>query len=141
MSRDFDEDYEIDDHYKANELTEMKKNMPVKTHIRKIEETIAEIKTDLNNNKKAGQILRSEHQALEHKTKEKCNDIVKCIMDDLGNFDKDLRRIVQNDKTETDFFKQQIHSLNQDKVKLQQNVISLDTRLKSCENDVGMEYR
>jgi hypothetical protein len=134
-------DYDIDQEYKIDDVTAMKKNMPVKTHMRKMEEIIAELKTDLGNNRKNGQILRSENVALEHKTKEKCNEITKCIMDDLYNFDKDLKRVMQNDKTETTFFKQQLNSLEQDKTKLQHNVISLDTRLKVCESDVGVEYR
>ena len=118
-----DGDYE-NDNYKIDEINSTKKNMPIKTHMRKMEEMIAELKTDLNNNKKTGQILRSDNQSLEHKVKEKCNEITKNIMDDLYNFDKDFKRVLQNDKTETDFFKQQANSLNQDKLKLQQNVIS-----------------
>lgn len=77
---------------------------------------------------------------MEHKTKEKCNEITKLIIDDLANFDKELKRVVMNDKSETDFFKQQVNALNQDKVKLQQNVLVMDTRMKSCETDIGVEY-
>ena len=84
--------------------------------------------------------MRSENQALEHKSKERCNEIVKSVLDDLTNFEKEFKRVIQNDKTESDFLKQQIASLNQDKIKLQQSTISLDSRLKSCEVEVGVEY-
>lgn len=137
---EINEDSEIEANYRSDEFSSPKKNMPVKTHMRKMEECIADLKRDLNENRKNGQILRSENQSLEHKTKEKCNEITKLIMDDLHNFDKDMKRIMLNDKTETDFFKQQVHSLNADKTKLQQNTMGLDTRLKTCEIDVGVDY-
>jgi len=52
-----------------------------------------------------------------------------------------MRRVQQSDKTETDFFRQQINSLVTDKTKLQQNVISLSTRMDQCETDVGISYK
>ena len=61
-------------------------------------------------------------------------------MDDLINFEKEFKRLIQNDRTETDFLKQQLASLNQDKIKLQQSTISLESRMKSCEVEVGVEY-
>jgi len=99
-----------------------------------------ELRRDLNESKKNGQILRSENQALEHKNKEKSNEIVKAVMDDLSNFEKEFKRVIQNDRTEVDFLKQQIASLNQDKIKLQQSTISLESRIKTCEVEVGVEY-
>lgn len=138
---DFDnDDNEFESNLKMDELHATKKNMPVKTHMRKMEEIIADLKTDLNNNKKNGQILNSECRTLEHKTKEKCNEITKCIMDDLYNFEKDFARIRQNDKTETAFLDNQVKSLMQDSLKLKQNVISLDSRQRTCEAEVGVDY-
>ena len=101
---------------------------------------MAELRRDLGESKKNGQLMRSENQGLEHKTKEKCNDLTKSILDDLTNIEKEFRRVIQNDKSETDFLKQQISSLNSDKLKLQQSTISLDSRLKTCEAEVGVEY-
>ena len=60
-------------------------------------------------------------------------------MDDLTNFDKDLKRVIQNDRTETDFFKVQVNSLTDDKIKLQKETISLQTRMRTCEIDIGVE--
>ena len=94
----------------------------------------------MGESKKNGQLLRSENQALEHRAKEKCNEITKSVLDDLCNFEKEFKRSIQSDKTEIDFLKQQIVSLNQDKIKLQQSTIGLDSRLKSCEVEVGVEY-
>ena len=77
---------------------------------------------------------------MEHRAKEKCNEITKSVLDDLSNLEKEFKRVIQNDKSEIDFLKQQISSLNQDKSKLQQSTIGLDSRLKSCEAEVGVEY-
>ena len=129
------------DNMKLDEMNVNKKNMPVKTHIRKMDETIVELRNDLNNNLKNGQLLRAENAALQSRTQEKCNEITKCIMDDLYNYEKDFARIKQNDKTETAFFDQQIKSLQQDSIKLKSQVIQLDSRLRTCENDIGIDYK
>ena len=60
-------------------------------------------------------------------------------MEDLANFDKDLKRVIQNDRTETDFFKVLTNSLNEDKIKLQKETISLQERMRNCEIDIGVE--
>ena len=115
------------------------KFQPVKTRIRQLEKDIQELRGNLNENKKSGMVLKGELAVLETTIKEKCNELCKCIMDDLANFDKDLKRVIQNDRTETDFFKVQTNSLNDDKLKLQKETISLQSRMKACEIDIGVE--
>lgn len=121
-------------------LSSSKKQMPVKIHIKKQEEFIAELRRDLGESRKNGQILRSENQSLEQRSKEKSNDISKSIIDDLNNFEKEFKRVIQNDKSEMAFLQQQVNSLNQDKIKLQQSTIGLDSRMKHCEVEIGVEY-
>jgi hypothetical protein len=123
-----------------NYETTQKRNVPIKIQIKKMEETIAELKKDINENKKNGLILKSENESLNHRVKEKCNEITKLIIDDLSNLDKDFRRIISNDKNETDFFKQQVNSLIQEKTNLQQKTIVLETRIRQCENDIGIDF-
>ena len=115
------------------------KFQPVKTRIRQLERDIAELRGNLNENKKTGMVIKGELAVLETSIKEKCNELCKCIMDDLANFEKDLKRVIQNDRTETDFFKVQTNSLNDDKIKLQKETISLQSRMKACEIDIGVE--
>ena len=105
---------------------------PIKSRIRQFEKDLADLRSGLNENKKAGMVLKGELAVLETTIKEKCNELCKCIMDDLSNFDKDLKRVIQNDKTETDFFKTQTNSLNDDKIKLQKETISLQSRMRTC---------
>ena len=123
------------------EMNQTKKNIPVKTQIRQMEKDLAELRADLNENKKCGMTLKGELISLEGTIKEKCNELSKCIIDDLSNFDKDLKRVIQNDRTETDFFKVQLNSLNDDKVKLQKETISLQSRMRTCEVDIGADTK
>ena len=123
------------------EMNQTKKNIPVKTQIRQMEKDLAELRADLNENKKCGMTLKGELISLEGTIKEKCNELSKCIIDDLSNFEKDLKRVIQNDRTETDFFKVQLNSLNDDKVKLQKETISLQSRMRTCEVDIGVDTK
>ena len=115
------------------------KFQPIKTRIRQLEKDISELRNGLNENKKAGMVIKGELAVLETSIKEKCNELCKCIMDDLANFDKDLKRVIQNDRTENDFFKVQTNSLNDDKIKLQKETISLQAIMRTCEIDIGVE--
>ena len=112
---------------------------PIKSRLRKLEKNIQELRSNINENKKAGMTIKGELAVLETTIKEKCNELCKCIMDDLTNFDKDLKRVIQNDRTETDFFKVQVNSLTDDKIKLQKETISLQARMRNCEIDIGVE--
>lgn len=132
---------EEEDNRPKFEMSQTKKNIPVKTQIRQMEKDLAELRAALNENKKCGMTLKGELISLEGTIKEKCNELSKCIIDDLSNFDKDLKRVIQNDRTETDFFKVQLNSLNDDKVKLQKETISLQSRMRTCEVDIGVDAK
>ena len=136
----FKEDDEIDEKPKLQtSFGNQIKFQPVKTRIRQLEKDLQELRSNINENKKAGMTIKSELIVLETTIKEKCNELCKCIMEDLANFDKDLKRVIQNDRTETDFFKVQTNSLNDDKIKLQKETISLQSRMRTCEIDIGVE--
>ena len=143
QSRDdmnFKEDEDVDEKPKIQTtLGNSGKFQPIKTRIRQMEKDMQELRSNINENKKAGMTIKGELAILETTIKEKCNELSKCIMDDLVNFDKDLKRVIQNDRTETDFFKVQTNSLNDDKIKLQKETISLQSRMRSCEIDIGVE--
>ena len=136
----FKEDDEIDEKPKLQtSFGNQVKFQPVKTRIRQLEKDMQELRSNINENKKAGMTIKGELNVLETTIKEKCNELCKCIMDDLANFDKDLKRVIQNDRTETDFFKVLTNSLNEDKIKLQKETISLQERMRNCEIDIGVE--
>lgn len=115
------------------------KNMPVKSHIRKLEQTIIEINKDISDNIKAGHVLRSENLGLENKFKEKTSQLTKNIMDELFNFDKELRKVIDNDKNETHFLKKQLNFLITDKTNIDKSRILLNSKLQQCENEIGID--
>ena len=96
------------------------------------------IKT-LNENKKDSQLLRSECATLEHQSTECLNDILKEILEDINNLEKDFRKIQQQDLNEVQFLKQQAGQLQQEKMRLQQNTIMVDNRVTGVESEVGYE--
>ena len=84
-------------------------------------------------------MLRSECATLEHHATETTNDILKEIIEDISNLEKDFQKLQQSDINECNFLKQQTNTLVQEKIVLQQDAIALDTRITSIENDIGFE--
>ena len=67
------------------------------------------------------------------------NDILKEILEDINNLEKDFRKLQQNDLNEVAFLKQQAGQLQQEKMRLQQNTIMVDNRVTNIEGEVGYE--
>lgn len=84
-------------------------------------------------------MLRSECATLEHHATENTNDILKEIIEDIANLEKDFVKLQQIDHNEINFLKQQGNVLVQEKIQLQQDSIALDTRISGIEADVGYE--
>ena len=116
-----------------------RKNIPAKKQILKLEEYCSEIKSNIAENKKKGQILRSENMTLEHKSKESFNSAIKIIMEDLFNFEKEFKKMIENDKNETLHYKTEIHNLTMEKCNIEQTRLVLDSRLREAENDLGYD--
>ena len=95
----------------------------------------------MNYNRKKEQNLRTDISTLEYKTKEKLNEILKLITDDMAALDRDVKKVQFNDRTETEYFKQQVNMLFCDKTKLQQNYTNLEQKLTQCESDVGISNK
>ena len=93
----------------------------------------------MNDNKKEVQLLRSECATLEHHATETTNDILKEVIEDISNLEKDFLKLQASDTNECAFLKQQTNTLVQEKIILQQDAIALDTRIHTIENDVGYE--
>ena len=71
-------------------------------------------------------VIKSELAVLETTIKEKYNELCKFIMDNLANFNKDVKKVIQNVRIETDFFIVQTNSLNDDKIKLQNKIFQVN---------------
>lgn len=134
-------DFKEEEDNAKNSRIGVNKNIPVKTQIRTLETDISKLRKDLEENKKGNNMLKGELISLEGRIKEKCNELCKCIIDNLSNLKKDLNRIVVSDRTEIDLFKAQVNIVNEDKIKLQKETLSLQSRMSTCEIDVGVEYK
>jgi hypothetical protein len=93
----------------------------------------------LNENKKEVQLLRSECATLEHHATETTNDILKEVIEDIANLEKDYLKLQQLDIDQINYLKAEISVLNQEKIALQQNSVALDSRITVCEQDIGYE--
>ena len=85
------------------------------------------------------QLLRSECATLEHHATETTNDILKEVIEDIANLEKDFLKVMQADIDQINYLKQETGVLNQEKIALQQNSIALDSRITTCEQDIGYE--
>ena len=61
---------------------------------------------NLNDNKKESQLLRSECATLEHHLTEGNNEILKIVLEEIANLEKDFRKIQNYDVSEMNFLKQ-----------------------------------
>ena len=137
---DDDGNSEHGNNFYDSEFNQRKTAIPIKPHLKQIEENLRSIRTESEENKKFANKLKGELTSLGNTCKEKCNDIIKSTIDSIHNLDKEFKRTVQQDKTETDFFKSMIQALTQEKLKIKNTTINLDSRLKQCEIDVGMGW-
>lgn len=138
---DFKEEEYNGNNRKLTNSLEPNKNIPVKTQIRRMDTDLEKVRKDLEEYKKNNNMLKGELISLEGRIKEKCNELCKSIIDDLSNFKKDFNRVIVSDKTETNLFKAQVNVVNEDKIKLQKETLSLQSRMRQCEIDVGVEYK
>ena len=135
----FEENQNKDNESMIDKNNQNRRNIPAKNHIRKLEEYISEIKTNIAENKKSGQILRSECMTMEHRQKESCNSAIKIIMEDLFNFEKEFKKQMENDKNDTLHYKTEVNNLTMEKVNIEQTRLGLDSRLREAENDLGYD--
>ena len=84
-------------------------------------------------------MLRSEFATLEHKENEMNNDVLKEILEDLANLEKDFKKIELSDRNEHQYLRQQVSQIVTEKTSIQQKTLLLENRVSSAENDVGFE--
>merc|ERR1719232_1900191 len=92
------------------------KQMPIKNRVNGLDRNSKEAIKLLNDNKKEVQLLRSECATLEHHATETTNDILKEIIEDISNLEKDFQKLQQSDINECNFLKQQTNTLVQEKI-------------------------
>ena len=76
---------------------------------------------------------------MEHHATETTNDILKEVIEDIANLEKDFMKLQQGDCDQVNFLKAEVSVLNQEKIALQQNSIALDSRITTIEQEIGYE--
>ena len=104
-----------------------------------LEELIGENRTEL---RKAGlevEELRSEFNGLEIRQKGRHEEILKSGLQDIKFLEKTLSSMAVDDENELLFLKKQSAGLINEKIILQQHIISLTSRVNNAEMDVYQE--
>lgn len=70
---------------------------------------------------------------------EQDNEISRFFLDEVTRLSKELKNMNTIQTEETNFLKKQINLLNQDRIKLTQNILILDNRVAENEKDVGFK--
>ena len=76
---------------------------------------------------------------MEHNVSENLNSISTQILDQIASYGMDLNHNTNLNVSDTNNIKQQISQLNQEKLKLQQSIIVLNTNIEGLESFVGLE--
>jgi hypothetical protein len=63
-------------------------------------------------------MLRSEFATLEHKENEMNNDVLKEILEDLANLEKDFKKIELSDRNEHQYLRQQVSQIVTEKTSI-----------------------
>mmetsp|Transcript_57434 Transcript_57434/g.65524 ORF Transcript_57434/g.65524 Transcript_57434/m.65524 type:complete len:165 (+) Transcript_57434:193-687(+) len=113
--------------------------LPVKTHLADLNQRVGDLQKGLHENSKEIQMLRGDESGLEHFCKDSCDEITQLLMTELGKVHDDLKKVISVDKQESSFLKNQVNTLSQEKMKLQQNALILESRIVDVEAQVGVD--
>lgn len=119
--------------------TSVDKQPDVKQFIQYLYDELDQIEKTMYQNRQHYENLRTESRNLEGKNQEDTNDITNRILDNVEKLEKDFKTLVSEEKSEGSFLKQQLASLTQEKMKLEQNCLLLGTRIEEVERNVGIE--
>lgn len=83
--------------------------------------------------------MKNEFLRISHINNEQDNEISRFFMDECERLSRELRNMNTVQTEETNFLKKQINLLNQDRIKLTQNILILENRVAENEKDVGFK--
>jgi small-conductance mechanosensitive channel len=89
-------------------------------------------------NKREYIFVHQELTRIEKSSEENSIDLANSILDSLETVEKEFRRQMGEEKSQTNQIKQQLSTLNQEKMKLDQSCLLLNTRTEEIENNVGV---
>eukprot|EP01022_Parablepharisma_sp_SALTPOND_P022716 TRINITY_DN462_c0_g1_i1.p5 TRINITY_DN462_c0_g1~~TRINITY_DN462_c0_g1_i1.p5 ORF type:complete len:143 (-),score=27.24 TRINITY_DN462_c0_g1_i1:1646-2074(-) len=111
--------------------------MSVKSNLKDVEENIKEVFRDLESDSKEARRLRADYGILEHEIVNDFNTCLTELMRDISKLQGTLKKVVQEDVSETSELKQQVTGLIKEKIILQENVLHVASSVASTEEIVG----
>lgn len=89
--------------------------------------------------KRSIQALKNDFMRISHINNEENNEISRFFMEEIERVSKEIKNISSVQTEECSFLKKQINLLNQDRIKLTQNILILDNRVGENEKDIGFK--
>ncbi|CAD8154269.1 unnamed protein product [Paramecium octaurelia] len=115
--------------------------LPIKNHIKRIEEMLVLLNNDLVNDAKDIDKNRQDIRSLGEAQNKERTELHNSLLDHCHKIVTDMRELNQQSKSETYNLKQQLSCLNQDKIRLQQNLIVLENKVIETDKDIGFKRR
>ena len=94
---------------------------------------------DLEDSKRNIQSLKNDFLRISHINNEHNNEISRFFIDEISRLSKELKNMNNIQTEETNFLKKQVNFLNQDRIKLTQNILILENHVVENEKDVGFK--
>ncbi|KRX10505.1 hypothetical protein PPERSA_01517 [Pseudocohnilembus persalinus] len=113
--------------------------LPVKNHIKKLDNTLEELLKDLEQSKRDLQNVRNDIVSIGHLSNESGSEVSRYVMDETLRIAKEFRKLTLIESDETTYLKNQVQNLVQDRIRLQQNTLVLENRVNETEKDVGFK--
>ena len=120
---------------------EIDKEPDIKNFINHLHTHLNNIKEEMHENATTYKQLDTELQHFEKLTESIYTDLANAILDNIEFIETDFKKIMAEEKSACSFIKQELASLNQDKMKIEQNCLLLGTRTEEVEKTVGISLK
>ena len=111
----------------------------IKTFIGKLKTRSEQITQDIFYSRQNHHLVKAELKSIDGRKNEACNDLTTSSLDSLEALQREFKQLVSEEKTTVSFLKEQLANLSQEKLKLEQNTILLNTRVTEVEKEVGID--
>ena len=114
------------------------KEPDIKEFINHLHSMLHFINVESSKNKQEYDFVHQDLIRIEKSSEEHSLDFANSILDSLENVEKEFRSLMGEEKSQTNYVKQQLATLNQEKMKLDQSCLLLNTRTEEIEQNVGV---
>ncbi|KAM3136497.1 hypothetical protein pb186bvf_011455 [Paramecium bursaria] len=111
--------------------------MPVKNHLMRLDLLLQQLNDDLDYAKKQKEEVRNDILEISQRKTDDYEDFNKYFADEYQRLMQEFHEQSELQNEQHTFLRQQVEQINQDRIKLQQNVIVLDNRVQDAEKELG----